>query len=100
MKIEKAKHTPAPWIINTEDGICIDAALPDGRFVARCEADDGGSAQDGYIQYSEGMENARLIAAAPDLLAACKAFFDPKVTDAHARIMADNAITKAEAKGE
>lgn len=67
MKNENAKHTPGPWVINEEDGICIDARLPDGRFIARVEADESGSAEDGYIPYSEGKANAALISVAPDM---------------------------------
>ena len=58
--MKNTQPTPAPWYINTEDGICIDAK--DGRFVLRCEADnDTANIEDGYMPYSEGLANAKHI---------------------------------------
>ena len=57
-------HTPGPWRRVTGTTI-----VSDSRFIANCglEADDGS----GKI-YAESVANARLIAAAPDLLAMLK----------------------------
>ena len=60
-------HTPGPWHTGTdEDGHVV--YNESGGFIADAGLDDG----------DEGEEaaNARLIAAAPDLLAACQEIFD------------------------
>ena len=89
----KSKHTLGPWRIyrNTR--------LPDGtesesitagdsafeRFICHCEGDDKG-------------ENANLIAAAPDLLAACKEVLEnPYTTCACAEVLRA-AVAKAQGK--
>ena len=58
-----AKHTPGPWMLDHPIGLVLDAA---GAAIqtagANCLNDDDGS----------GYANARLIAAAPDLLQALK----------------------------
>lgn len=58
--MEKAKHTPGPWNIyfNSQDDLVIRKMFADGQeshVVARCHS---------------GYANARLIAAAPELLEA------------------------------
>lgn len=58
-----SKHTPGPWSIyfNSQDDLVIRKLFADGQeahVVARCHS---------------GSDNARLIAAAPALLEACKA---------------------------
>jgi hypothetical protein len=60
---EKRQHTPGPWDVNEPDakgGVWVDAQ--DGLTVARV----GG----GVSPVAEAIANARLIAAAPELLAA------------------------------
>ena len=60
------KHTPGPWTLKlTENGHPV---IEDrvGRKVVEQFCNGGTS------EGSEGRDNARLIAAAPDLLAACK----------------------------
>ena len=64
----RTQHTPGPWKIARErNGAAYPAVRgPDGGIVATC----------GYRVCPESTEdddNARLIAAAPDLLAACEA---------------------------
>jgi hypothetical protein len=63
----KTLHTPGPW---SDDWNFIVVARPDGRenYIAQiCESDEEGL----YIEdISERAANARLIAAAPELLAA------------------------------
>lgn len=57
------KGTPGPWSTGSDEDahIVYDAAL---GYVADCGSDDGDAEAE--------RANARLIAAAPDLLAACK----------------------------
>jgi hypothetical protein len=71
MSIEKAKHTPGPWkhwpkrdrpLVTSEDG-----KTP----ICRTISDDAGGPADAP-PYHQAEANARLIAAAPDLLAACE----------------------------
>jgi hypothetical protein len=54
----QAKHTPGPWVA---DGVCING--PDGMI---------GECGFGLRGDPEMQANARLMAAAPDLLAACE----------------------------
>jgi len=63
--MENMKHTPGPWRLNAGNETEIMSAR---RNVARahCGAMTG-------IRVDEAEANARLIAAAPDLLAACEA---------------------------
>ena len=60
-------HTPGPWEINEGDGIAI-AKVSVFAITAPCTADIGSG-----LSRDENAANARLIAAAPDLLAALKA---------------------------
>ncbi len=72
-------HTPAPWHIDLEspftlggDSRSVDALTPDGTMVTReiaCLLFDTDEWPDGE-GWLEDCANARLIAAAPDLLAA------------------------------
>lgn len=60
-----AEHTPGPWTIDPpHDGNYPIREGPDGYLIATVWKDDSG--------FQEG--DARLIAAAPDLIAACRAF--------------------------
>lgn len=71
----KAKHTPAPWVIEGElDHICVvnneskDERACDGvRQV--CHVAQGDFE---YLDYDEALANAKLIAAAPAMLDALK----------------------------
>lgn len=58
----KTQHTPGPWIIESGVGfysiICRDGGKYDGATIAH--------------EVCNGEANAQLIAAAPDLLEACK----------------------------
>mgnify|MGYP001559818486 CR=1 FL=1 len=63
-------HTPGPWMFDGDSPANqgFDIAMPDGGTLATAYYDID---RDAYsVQQAEG--NARLIAAAPDLLAACK----------------------------
>ena len=71
-KIMSTKHTPGPWFIVTSDHNVIvdkDPAL-DGRIVARTY-DNRWQSRNVYDEDgAEGIANAHLIAAAPDLFEA------------------------------
>lgn len=62
------KHTPGPWMHGNSDkpvslmAVCFGAGTAGGTVVRFAESGD--------ISFDETMANARLIAAAPDLLAA------------------------------
>ena len=70
------KHTPGPWIeaAHSTHDIRICAGPPNDRYsVAVVEGRIFRGSPDPKLATSEGLANARLIAAAPDLLAACQA---------------------------
>ena len=96
------KHTPGPW---RRAGLNI--ASEAETVVASCYADSPDSVCVRPTSTDECLANARLIAAAPDLLAACKAAWlaspfnrdreftrDNQDFDAAQRLL--SAITKAE----
>lgn len=70
------QHTPGPWkvndvfIENSPNRLVVSKAMWGGANIADC----------GLSTDDEGRANARLIASAPDLLAACKAA-DEYMTD-------------------
>lgn len=65
------QHTPGPWTIADDNGIDIGIIArkqgKGGQMVAMATVDEDVPQDD-----DERLSNARLIAAAPDLLAACK----------------------------
>ena len=69
-----SEHTPGPW--HMQDRYCkrgisgIDIVDKDGSLI--CCLPDGASIKGGYA-FPKQLVNARLIAAAPELLEACKA---------------------------
>ncbi len=63
---KQTQHTPGPWEVAT-DGATVLAGQFD-EFVADCQS-DGYNAESAYDQ---DRANARLIAAAPELLEACR----------------------------
>jgi hypothetical protein len=66
-----------------------DVSTEDGRKVCEIETVGGRWVKNGYA-------NARLIAAAPDLLAACKSFIDFKLSNDDSYKLVKAAIAKAE----
>lgn len=117
---EETKHTPGPWWIDLEsaftlggDSRSVEALTPDGKMVTRGIADlmfDTDEHPDGP-GFLEDVANARLIMAAPDLLAALKlaraAWLHESaqgdgVMDEHKPALAivDAAIAKAEGGAE
>lgn len=70
----KAAHTPGPWMLTGEidrihSGEVICPGKHESPVAVCCDFNR-------YEREEEREANARLIAAAPDLLAACKAFAD------------------------
>jgi len=84
------EHTPGPWNV-TE--VCLSLH---GEPLRQIEAETVMVA-DVYADCDEGMGNAQLIAAAPDLLAACQAFIaaDNQCGVNLAFVMAQDAVKKA-----
>lgn len=92
---QKSNHTPGPWHVGYGTKVCAVYMKP---------ASKGWLVRDQVARFDrtdEGMANARLIAAAPDLLAALKSMFDSAVIigspvgDMNA---AEAAIAKAEGR--
>lgn len=85
-----SKHTPGPWSRDKNDSLCS----PDGRQVYVWNSGLGNS-----YRSEETDANARLIAAAPELLEACEAAeWNSLDLPEHVRIKLQAAIAKA--KGE
>ncbi len=83
----KDKYTPGPWQVNSKDPFQV------------CDS-DGESRGCAPIAYMEGTAaekraNARLIAAAPDMLAALQRVRQCAVLDRLERVAVDEAIAKA-----
>ena len=84
-----SKHTPGPWhYFETEDGRCRVKPLNRKYIVAECSAMEP--------QCEEQRSNARLMAAAPELLEALRDMVDHGDATAFAKARA--AIAKAEAQ--
>lgn len=76
-----AKHTPGPWV--TYGDMARIKAVVDGSTIADAywSGDDKTSAKVTSEQMTEANANARLIAAAPDLLRACQELSDSDPLD-------------------
>ena len=76
MKHTAMKHTATPWRFIEEDVSIHDGEYTEGRVVSDADEDTGIAKCVAVIRCGlEGTNaNGRLIAAAPDLLAACHAF--------------------------
>jgi hypothetical protein len=90
-----AEHTPAPWRVGEYSelyGWAIDGNREAGFLVARVQADTE--------DHEEGAANARLIAAAPELLEAAKLGFAGawRMLDPHEYEALGAAIRKAEGR--
>jgi hypothetical protein len=100
---ERAGHTPGAWFIDPDEGE-FTVSTDHGQIICTClSAEDFPCLEEGTESHmdDEARANARLIAAAPDLLAALKAWaelWDGELTPApgsvHAEMLA--AIAKAE----
>ena len=76
-------HTPGPWRITDRYGVLTYQVGIDGRTVCTVWPRQQGNRPSvvDTEPWPEGEANARLIAAAPDLLAACIAYRDARETD-------------------
>jgi len=89
-KRENAKHTPGPWMVEPLGSACFEVKCECGYFIATCH--------DGVRGDRNADVNARLIAGAPDLLAALQrivAVLDKQVASPH---LAERASPLAQAK--
>jgi hypothetical protein len=86
----ECRHTPGPWEIERTAHVDLWITAPDGRHIV-------GTVSCGGDQKTEGRANARLIAAAPDMLAALEAVIHAAFEPTWAQLVAD-AIARA--KGE
>ena len=86
----KTSHTPGPWSVEPLGYSCFDVRCEFGYFIATCH--------DGVRGDRNADVNARLIAGAPDLLAALQrivAVLDKQVASPH---LAERASPLAQAK--
>ncbi len=83
------QHTPGPWIYHGGFGQCVKAGL---NVVAECRKPP--------LNHAECEGNARLISAAPEMLAALKMVLQHgRIDDSESRMaQVASAITKAEGK--
>jgi hypothetical protein len=68
MTTSEVKHTPGPWRVHGGYGICVVPNEPIGVIGARTIV----ACRQEWIPGKEQHANARLIAAAPELLEACE----------------------------
>lgn len=110
-----AEYTPGPWaIFDLHDETRLNVRGPNEEFVADCADGFYSDETDGWVMAVESLPNARLIAAAPDLVEALRKCAEgwenviefgllPKQHIDAARILADDARTalrKALGEGE
>jgi len=76
MSDETGHHTPGPWRVagRTDEGLRTDWSLDD--VMTESEPSIRICNVYGGLSWPKGNANANLIAAAPDLLAACEAYLD------------------------
>lgn len=77
MKKMKAQHTPGPWDVydgpNDKKELTVNYIDKSGQIIMVADCNSA------YAPPKERDANARLIAAAPELLEACKAFLDMEI---------------------
>ena len=99
--MSETKHTPGPWAIGDENNECCQVIIGDKHnLVASLDRLDCNTGKI-VIEREEMLANARLFAAAPELLAALEVaveYFDRNEIDCIAHDDAKAAIKKA--KGE
>lgn len=94
----KMKHTPGPWNAKSAESHGTSVTGPSGISIAWSSTSMTVGKEGSYsIGYQEAAANARLIAAAPDLLAALKAILNHPVSVVTVQLMQDAiaAIEKA-----
>lgn len=97
------KHTPGPWRVEIEDGIPVIWAHPNSYDIAIVAVDWEPVRHQGPEDIDNGTKaaNARLIAAAPDLLAALEMLLNETNAGTWDCLPADKARAAiAKAKGE
>lgn len=73
----ETKHTPGPWLRDRESGFDCDVRAANGRKIASVNVQNAPKSKKGWLsRQKENEANARLIAAAPELLAALQAIMD------------------------
>ena len=96
-----SKHTPGPWsVVEHDHAICIQTESPSKtKYGASRYAAIGGFDRNDRAQLEEARANARLIAAAPELLEALQKIagntYDEWTNGAEAARIARAAIAKA-----
>ena len=96
----EVKHTPGPWFITGSMTKYVEARIP-GRMIQEVAACGPTAADDGYGE--QQMANARLIAAAPELLEALESVLENCLDSdglAAAYEKARAAIAKAKGEGQ
>ena len=102
-----SSHTPGPWA-HSSDGVECYSEAPGKCYAVTVATIRGLDYESEFISKAMGMANARLVAAAPELLAALKAVckaWDNREDDYFpgmmlAQDLAEAAIAKAEGRGE
>jgi hypothetical protein len=79
-----SQHTPGPWFVGAS-GVTVYGGSRGCQIVQ----------QDSEMLIGEKIANARLIAAAPELLAACLSFIDPGLSNDDSYKLVKAAIAKA-----
>lgn len=91
----KTKHTPGPWkVVNFDGNVSSEIRAENGVMVGNPYGPAGRWAE----VREEHEANANLIAAAPDLLEACKEAYRIIHNDAYVNDLLKKAIAKAEGK--
>ena len=110
--MSEAKHTPGPWSVVAGDNYMVESDRIPDKYPHRFPGDDLGRfvAFVGNRQPDFGEADAKLIAAAPDLLEACELMIEAMVayefdvddcpTPRHRSLMEFVRNTIAKAKGE
>jgi hypothetical protein len=112
----KTTHTPGPWTVGDptltqhdypkrHESESVSIHAPGRACVATVYGGhEGGSVGRPYVSLHDGRANARLIAAAPELLAACRyalalfSSYEPDTPEAMAHAMVSAVIAKAEGR--
>ena len=94
VKRENAKHTPGPWVVRTIDQSLATVETQDGEYIICNAAQLRGD--DWKTEHAERKANARLIAAAPELLDALQSIAECCNEDRTAR---DYASRQTEIRG-
>ena len=76
----QAKHTPGPWLRDRESGFDCDVRAANGRKIASVNVQNQPKSKEGCaLRKKENEANARLIAAAPEMLSVLKMVQDAAI---------------------